>query len=101
YSLGDSAIDIDESARQYPFVYAPDDRINLGPFLVCNYSHCAPAVLAWAHGHITPGMDTLDLLRTLNAAIRSDFTYIARPISGVQTPSDTLSLRSGTCRDFA
>ncbi|MCC6919329.1 MAG: transglutaminase family protein [Alphaproteobacteria bacterium] len=101
YSLGDSAIEIDDTACLYPFVYAPDDRINLGPFLTCNYGHCATAVMAWAQSYVAQGMQTLDLLRTLNAAIRSDFAYFARPMAGVQAPSETLALRSGTCRDFA
>lgn len=101
YSLGDSAIEVEDPVRLYPFVYAPDDRINLGPFLNCNYGHCSPAVLAWAQTYVRPGMETLELLRALNAAIRADFAYFARPISGVQTPSETLGLRSGTCRDFA
>jgi transglutaminase-like putative cysteine protease len=73
YSLGDSAIEIDETARLYPFVYAPDDRLNLGPFLNCNYGHCAPAVMAWAQSYAHQGMDTLELLRALNTAIRADF----------------------------
>ncbi len=101
YSLGDSAIEIDAEARHYPFVYAPDDRLNLGPFLTCGYAHCATAVLDWAHAYVKPGMDTLELLRTMNAAIRSDFHYQMRPIAGVQTPSETLRIHSGTCRDFA
>jgi transglutaminase-like putative cysteine protease len=101
YSLGDSAMEIDEAARLYPFVYAPDDRINLGPFLTCNYGHCSPAVMAWTQSYVQQGMETLALLRALNAAIRAEFAYFTRPMAGVQTPSETLSMRSGTCRDFA
>lgn len=101
YSLGDSAIEIDEQARHYPFVYAPDERLNLGPFLTCGYAHCTASVIAWAHTHVRPGIETLALLRALNQAIRADFAYAARPISGVQSPSETLKMRRGTCRDFA
>lgn len=101
YSLAISAIDIEEPAQAYPFVYAPDERLNLGPFLTCNYAHCTPAVMGWVQGFVHQGMDTLELLRALNTAIRTDFSYFARTASGVQTPSETLGLRSGTCRDFA
>lgn len=101
FSRGDAAIEVDESARTYPFVYAPDERLNLGPFLDCRYAHCAPAVIAWAHEIVRPGADTLQALRDMNTAIRSGFGYMARTTAGVQTPSDTLAMRSGTCRDFA
>lgn len=101
FSRGDAAIEVDESARAYPFVYAPDDRLNLGPFLDCRYAHCAPAVIAWAQEIVQPGADTLQALRDMNSAIRTGFAYMSRTTSGVQTPSDTLAMRSGTCRDFA
>jgi transglutaminase-like putative cysteine protease len=101
FSRDDAAIEVEESARTYPFVYAPDDRLNLGPFLDCRYAHCAPAVIAWAQDIVHPGSDTLQALRDMNAAVRNGFAYMARTTSGVQTPSDTLATRSGTCRDFA
>ena len=43
----------------------------------------------------------LTFKQALNAAIRSGFAYNARDVGGVQSPSETLSLRRGTCRDFA
>lgn len=101
YSLGDALIELQPEVASYPFIYAPDDRINLGPFLVCRYGQCGPAVLAWAQEIVKPGADTLQGLRDLNAAIRSGFAYNPRFTSGVQTPSDTLAYRAGTCRDFA
>lgn len=101
YTIDDASIEVDEQARVYPFIYAPDDRLNLGPALDCRYGHCTPAVVAWAQSIVQPGMETLQLLRDLNSAIRSEFTYIPRWASGVQTPSETLGYRSGTCRDFA
>ena len=101
YPRDDAQIEIEARARLYPFVYAPDDRVNLGPFLDCRYGACAPAVLGWAQEIVHPGMDTLQALRDLNAAIRAGFAYSQRFVSGVQTPTETLSLRSGACRDFA
>lgn len=101
YSLGDSSIELMPEVATYPFVYAPDDRTNLGPFTVCRYGQCSPAVLAWAQEIVRPGTDTLQGLRDLNAAIRTGFAYNPRFTSGVQTPSETLAFRSGTCRDFA
>ena len=101
YSLADASIELTPDIATYPFLYAPDDRTNLHPFLVCRYGQCSPAVLAWAQEIVKPGSDTLQGLRNLNAAIRSGFAYNPRFTSGVQMPSETLALRSGTCRDFA
>ncbi len=101
YSLGDSSIELLPDVATYPFVYAPDDRANLGPFLICRYGQCSPAVMAWAQSIVKPGAATLQALRDLNTSIRTGFAYNARFTSGVQTPSETLAMRSGTCRDFA
>ncbi len=101
YSLGDAAIELLPEVATWPFIYAPDDRVNLGPFLNCRYIQCGPAVMAWAQGIVKQGAGTLQALRDLTAAIRRDFTYSARFASGVQSPSETLSSRAGTCRDFA
>jgi transglutaminase-like putative cysteine protease len=43
----------------------------------------------------------LPLLGEMTRAIHADFTYRRRLEPGVQTPIETLALKSGTCRDFA
>jgi transglutaminase-like putative cysteine protease len=47
------------------------------------------------------GSPTLQGLTSLNAAISADFRYVPRHEHGVQSASETISLGSGTCRDFA
>jgi transglutaminase-like putative cysteine protease len=37
----------------------------------------------------------------MTSAIKEQFQYLAREREGVQTPLETLELRSGSCRDFA
>lgn len=101
YRRGEPDIDVEEAARHYPFVYAADDRLNLGSFLTCRYAHCLGRVMDWAQPFVTPGIETMDLLRALNADIRARFRYNGRDLAGVQSPSETLSYGSGTCRDFA
>src|SRR4029453_13328810 len=44
---------------------------------------------------------TMALLETMTLAIRDEFTYGRRSAKGVQSPENTLRLRSGSCRDFA
>src|SRR5206468_5476999 len=58
---------------------------------------------AWAKGVLerTPDGKTLDVLMAMTTGIKEQFTYAARDAEGVQTPVETLSLGSGSCRDFA
>jgi transglutaminase-like putative cysteine protease len=44
---------------------------------------------------------TRELLATLTHAVRQSFDYVPRTERGVQEPTRTLRLGSGTCRDFA
>lgn len=56
----------------------------------------------WARGFLmNEQTDTLDLLRRITEAIYTDFDYEPRFDKGVQSPLATLSLRKGTCRDYA
>ena len=41
------------------------------------------------------------VLKQMMDAIRDTFKYEAREVEGTQTPGETLSTKSGTCRDFA
>ena len=60
------------------------------------------ALGAWVRQFVDPGgVDTQDLLVRITRAIKTQFAYQARTIHGTQTPTETLELRSGTCRDFA
>ena len=94
---------IDPEARLYPFEYSADDRYNLSGFLPLQYPDDAPAVREWVASFM-PRRGTIhthDVLTNINAAIREDFSYAARDEMGTQRPAQTLSSRTGTCRDFA
>ena len=43
----------------------------------------------------------MGILRSMTTGIRRDFTYQKRMEKGVQSPSETINSRSGSCRDFA
>ncbi len=44
---------------------------------------------------------TISLLRSITVGIKKDFLYTRRSQKGVQSPSETLQSRRGSCRDFA
>lgn len=86
-----------------PVVYDALEKQLLGAYQQSVYPEDAAAVRAW--------LDTLDFVRSaseaeelilmVNARIRESITYRRRDEKGVQSPAETLELRSGSCRDVA
>ena len=88
-------------AQSYPFAYSPEDRANLERALE---RRCiSEDVAQWAASFLGPSKSTatMDLLRSMAVATCEQFDYVRRLERGVQTPSETLQRRSGSCRDFA
>jgi transglutaminase-like putative cysteine protease len=94
---------IDPSAHHYPFAYSLDDVIDLGALAQPNWlAGGGDAVSAWARAFVLgPQTDTLSLLQDLNNGVLTDIVYRARDEEGTQAPAETLTLRSGSCRDIA
>lgn len=94
---------VEDYAVNYPFQYAPLDRTDLLAFLHPVYSGDEQAIRNW-FGQLDmehPVMQTYVLLDLMNRAISRDFIYNVREEQGVQSPAQTLSLKRGSCRDFA
>ena len=90
-------------AENYPFHYVDEDRLDLASFLPPQYPDDQAALREWV-GQFLPRRGTIhtrDILANINEAIRADFKYQSRDAMGTQRPAETLSRRSGTCRDFA
>jgi len=77
--------------------------VDLATFLPAQYPDDANVLQEWVTQFLPRRgtIHTRDILANLNAAIRGDFRYQARDAMGTQRPAETLSLRSGTCRDLA
>jgi len=90
-------------AEIYPFAYSGEERIDLGGFLVPQHGDPDGRVTAWANMFIPSIGDiaTRKMLADITDTIKSDFTYVSRDVEGTQSPTETLQLRAGSCRDFA
>ena len=90
-------------AERYPFDYPPDEVPDLGPLLHPHYPDPQGLLYEWLRQffYAQSRPRTQDLLVAITNAIRSQFRYVARHTEGTQTPHETLTLGSGSCRDFA
>jgi transglutaminase-like putative cysteine protease len=103
YGLSDPEMMLREYAASYPFRYDNEQMPDLLPTLQCHYPDPDGALGAWARQFLDPGesTNTQDLLMRITRAIKQQFVYQERAIHGTQAPTETLSLGSGSCRDFA
>jgi len=86
-----------------PFAYSPDDLPDLLSSLDRQHPDPLGLVDAWARRFVRPvGKTRLQtLLSEMTQAIYADFRYNTRLVGGAQTPVETLTLGTGSCRDFA
>jgi transglutaminase-like putative cysteine protease len=96
------SFEVASCAVSYPFVYGPDEAIDLGGLRIPQFADPAGLLPNWAQGFVrgTP-TGTLALLTDINAAISSWIEYEAREDEGTQPPLTTLERRRGSCRDIA
>ena len=96
-------VDIEDYARDYPFTYASEEMPDLLRSIERQHLDPLRQIDSWARRFLNPNgkTDTLALLSDMTATIKRDFTYVSRPEKGTQTPIETLTMRRGTCRDYA
>lgn len=96
-------IDIENYARHFPFTYASEDMPDLLRSIERQYLDVGRVIDRWANDFLRKNgpTDTLGLLTDMAMTIKQSFTYVPRHEKGTQSPIETLSLRQGTCRDFA
>jgi len=94
---------IDPQAKSYPFQYDPTEQIALVPYRLPSYPYEDGPLHEWLQELYQPGqlVDTFELLNRLNGHIYHSMKYNERHEPGVQLPHETISKRSGTCRDYA
>lgn len=90
-------------AVTYPFIYGPEERVELLPYEQFAYPNDHDALRDWVggFGFVQGAIETYALLDQMNRAVVDNFKYVRREEPGVQPPSKTLAERSGSCRDYA
>jgi len=94
---------LEDYARFYPFAYDNDDQIDLTPYTTPVYPQDQAILNNWLADVWVQGnkVDTIAMLTRLNTRIANELRYQVREEPGVQSPSQTLSSGTGSCRDFA
>ena len=90
---------LEPSAENYPFKYENLLKQELAPYLAADsLTKRMKACLARIDRR---KRRTIDFLVDVNQMVHQDISYLIRMEPGVQTPDETLSLGSGSCRDSA
>ncbi len=90
---------VEEYAEYYPFEYDPQLKKELAPYL--EISEAGEKLMEWVKRNaISDKMRIVDFLVKINTQVNQDLAYNIRLETGVQSSEETLTLRSGSCRDF-
>jgi uncharacterized protein (DUF2126 family)/transglutaminase-like putative cysteine protease len=90
---------VEPYAETLPFAYADDVAGDLIPYLQVDED--GPLLQAAVEALTPAGQGTVNFLVGLNAQLQQRTRYLVRMEPGVQTPDETLTLGSGSCRDSA
>jgi transglutaminase-like putative cysteine protease len=96
---------VEEHATDYPFLYKPEEQAVLAPYMhgATHATGDSAQVAEWLGKLWHPGerIQTYALLQRLASHIQQRLAYKAREEPGVQSPAETLSRGTGSCRDSA
>lgn len=90
---------IEDDAQSWPFKYDSALALQLAPYL--STEKLTPKLAAWVEMMPKKSERVIDFLVDVNRAAQQAIRYLVRMEPGVQTPEETLTLKSGSCRDSA
>jgi uncharacterized protein (DUF2126 family)/transglutaminase-like putative cysteine protease len=90
---------LEPSAEQVPLTYAPALKEELSSYL--EKLPRTPLFKKYLCSLDRSRQRTIDFLVQINQRVYNDINYLIRMEPGVQTPEETLKLKSGSCRDSA
>jgi uncharacterized protein (DUF2126 family)/transglutaminase-like putative cysteine protease len=85
--------------EHFPFHYDEMTKSELLPYL--KIQDKSSILLSYLEKLPKTKMRTVDFLVEVNQLLQKEVSYVIRMEPGVQTPEETLSLKSGSCRDSA
>jgi uncharacterized protein (DUF2126 family) len=88
---------LEPHAEHYPFSYDAASLHDLAPYLA--KVELTPRFQAFVDSIDRSEVRTIDFLVNLNQRLQREISYTIRMEPGVQTPEETLTLKSGSCRD--
>ena len=88
---------LEPQAENFPFKYTASQAEELAPYLVTEEP--TPLLSAYLDKIERKEQRTIDFLVGLNQQVQQDVNYLIRMEPGVQTPEETLTSGSGSCRD--
>ncbi|HZO44919.1 MAG TPA: transglutaminase family protein [Xanthobacteraceae bacterium] len=90
---------VEPSAKDFPFAYSSEFDEELAPYLVKEAP--GPLLRKFVASIPREKQNIVDFIVALNQRLQQEIRYLVRMDPGVQTPEETLSLASGSCRDTA
>jgi transglutaminase-like putative cysteine protease len=91
---------VDDTAQDYPFAYSDKLKKGLAPYL--DEDAHDDAIVNWLQKiNRATRMETITFLSMLTSMVYNDIAYNVRLQPGVQTPQQSLSSGTGSCRDSA
>lgn len=104
YPILASGFAIEHYAKRLPFSYPASEIPDLGRTIERHYPDPERQVTEWTR-HILEkdevASSTESFLQELTKSIKQQFQYNERDGHGVQSPTETLALGSGSCRDYS
>lgn len=90
---------LEPEAQEFPFKYSPELVADLAPYL--RTTEPGPKLSTFLKNIPRRKRRSIDFLVEINSRAHRQVSYTIRMEPGVQTPEETLSLGSGSCRDSA
>jgi uncharacterized protein (DUF2126 family) len=90
---------VEPYAEEFPFAYTDELKVELAAYL--ETEPATPLLTEFIKRLPMERQRTIDFVVNLNARLQRDIGYVIRMEAGVQTPEETLSLGTGSCRDSA
>ncbi|TWT98191.1 hypothetical protein Pla108_23480 [Botrimarina colliarenosi] len=90
---------LEPDAEQFPFGYDEETLANLKPYFAISES--GPELMRLVESIDRTPRKTIDFMVDINQRLERDIDYTVRLEPGVQTCEETLTKRSGSCRDSA